>query len=307
MKLLVTGATGFVGRHLTDDLGRRRISGHALARSAVGPLPEGVTALAVRSFDDADALDRACEGCTVVVHLAGRAHVMKERSRDPLGDFRRVNVDGTRAILAAAARSGVERFVFVSTIKVNGEGRERPYTGQDVPAPADLYAVSKLEAEHAVREFGGRLATVVVRPPLIYGPGVKGNFLRLLQLTRAARTLPLPLGSLQNRRSLVYVGNFVDALIHVARAPAAPGNTFVVSDNEDLSTPELIHRLGRAAGFTPRLLPFPESILRGASRLLGMRAAIERLAGSLTVDPSALIAAGWAPPYTADEGYLRGA
>jgi nucleoside-diphosphate-sugar epimerase len=302
MKLLVTGASGFVARHLLDEVARRRIPARALSRRPPSDLAPGVEAVLVPSFDDTAALERACAGCTAVVHLAGRAHVMRDRASDPLAEFRRANVDATRALLAAAERCGVRRLVLASTVKVHGEGREQPYTSQDPPHPADPYAISKAEAEAVLLDPTVRLEPVVLRPPLVYGPGARGNFARLVSLARVARVVPVPLGGLTNRRSLVYVGNLVDALLHVVAAPDAAGRAFLVSDGEDLSTSELIRRIGGASGFTPRLVAVPEPLLRAVGRAFGAGATIERLVGSLTVDPSLLLATGWTPPFTVDDG-----
>lgn len=302
MTLLLTGATGFVGRHLAVELARRSLPARGLVRREAVSLPPGVTRVFIRSFDDSAALVRACSGCTAVVHLAARVHVVRDRARDSVGEFRHVNVDGTGAVLDAAVRVGARRFLFLSSVKVNGEGTSRPYTEKDPPGPEDPYAVSKWEAETLVRGYDDRIETVILRPPLVYGPGVEANFRRLLRLSEVSRRIPLPLAGLRNRRSFIYVGNLVDAILHLLQAPEARGQTFLVSDGEDLSTTELVQRIGRAGGFTPRMLPFPSGFLRFAGRLMGKGAEMKRLTESLTVDAAALRATGWRPPYSIDQG-----
>ncbi len=190
-------------------------------------------------------------------------------------------------------------------MKVNGDGRSQPYTEEDAPGPEDPYGVSKCEAEALVRAYDDRIETVILRSPLVYGPGVGGNFRRLLRLSEVARRIPLPLGGVRNRRSLIYVGNLVDAILHLLQAPEAPGHTFLVSDGEDLSTAELVHRIGRAGGFAPRLVRFPLLPLRFAGGLIGKAAEVSRLTASLTVDAAALRATGWRPPYSVDQGLAQ--
>lgn len=247
----------------------------------------------------------ALEGVTAVVHAAARVHVMREEAADPLAEFRRANVEGTLALARQAAAAGVERFIFISSIKVNGEStpRDRPFSAADVPQPQDPYGVSKLEAERALGELARetRLEVVIVRPPLVYGPGVKANFFALLKWLQ--RGVPLPFGAIRNRRSLVALDNLVDLVATCVEHPAAPGQTLLVSDGDDLSTTELLRRLAHALGKPARLVPVPEPVLIFAARALGAGSIARRLCGSLCVDiaPTRSLL-GWAPPLSVDEG-----
>jgi nucleoside-diphosphate-sugar epimerase len=246
----------------------------------------------------------ALDGITTVIHLAARVHVMHETAADALSEFRRVNTAGTERLARAAAAAGAHRFVYVSSIKVNGEATtDRPFTGSDPADPKDPYGISKHEAEQALWSVAAEtgLDVVVVRPPLVYGPGVRGNFLRLLQLVRSG--LPLPFGSANNRRSLVYVGNLADALLVCAVHPNAPGKTFLASDGDDLSTANLCRRIALALDRRPRLVPVPLRILASAAALAKRTPEYQRLFGSLQVDSSPLrTELGWAPPFTVNQG-----
>jgi nucleoside-diphosphate-sugar epimerase len=302
MRVLVTGADGFVGQTLLPALAR---AGHAVRAAVraprVGRLFPGI---AVGDIGPATDWSAALEDIEGVIHLAGRAHVMREATADPLAPYRRVNVEGTRRLAMAAAAAGVRRFVFVSSIKVNGERTgDRPFTAADRPCPEDAYGLSKWEAEQVLGEsaVAGGMETVVLRPPLVYGPGVKGNFLSLLRL--CDRGWPLPLGAVRNARSLVYVGNLADALVGTLGHPAASGRTFLVKDGEDVSVPELVRRIAAALGRPARLLPVPPAILRAGAAMAGRSGAAARLLGSLTVDdrPIREILA-WQPPFSMLEG-----
>ncbi len=298
---LVTGAGGFIGSALVKAL-----DGHPVRRALRTPS-------ATAQADDFVCGDigpdtewqPALRNVDCVVHLAARTHVLRENTADPLAAYRSVNVDGTRRLAEQAAAAGVRRFVFLSSIKVNGESTSsRPFSTNDTPAPEDAYGISKLEAENALREIADRsgMEWVILRPPLVYGPGVKGNFLQLLKAV--AKGVPLPLASIDNRRSLVYVGNLVDAIIACIQTPAAAGKTFLISDGEDLSTPELIRRLATAMSRSPRLLPCPPALLALAARLFGQGAAFQRLSGSLAVDISALRQTlNWHPRHSTNQGF----
>lgn len=304
MMVLVTGANGFVGRALCDTL---RSSGHAV-REAVRqgkskPLAGGVDAVDIGSINSTTDWNVALAGCDVVVHLAARAHVMHDTRDDPLAEFREVNTDGTRRLARQAAQAGVKRFVFVSSIKVNGEGRDAPYREADTPAPEDAYAISKWEAEQGLWRIAHEtgLEVVVLRPPLVYGPGVKANFRRLLDTV--ARGWPLPLGAIANRRSLLYLGNFVDAIRTCVEHPAAAGQTFLIDDGQPVSTPELIRAAAHAMGRPARLLSVPVGALTFAGALLCRRAAVQRLTDSLWLDSSLIRThLGWEPPYSMAAG-----
>jgi len=271
--------------------------------------PQGATFRAITGVGDAAGLRAAFEGAAQVVHLAARVHVMREREPDPLGAFRRTNVEGALVAYRAACDAGVGRFVFVSSVKVHGEGRATPYTESDAPAPLDPYGVSKLEAERALaaaRAGGAPCEVTVVRPPLVYGPGVGGNFRQLLRLAHVAQRWPLPLGGIDNRRSLVAVGNLADALQLLTRHPAASGRTFLVSDGLDLSTSELLARLAAALGRPARLWRVPGGLLRAAAALAGRAAQADRLLGTLTVDASRLRhELGWRPTETFETGIRK--
>lgn len=247
---------------------------------------------------------QALQGIDVVIHCAARVHVMDEQAADPLAEFRAVNVEATRHLAEQAAAGGVKRFVFVSSIKVNGEETApgHPFTADAAPQPQDPYGQSKLEAEQALfavaRQTG--LEVVVVRPPLVYGPGVKANFASLMRALQ--RRLPLPFGAIDNRRSLVARDNLVDLLLLCARHPAAAGGVFLVSDGEDLSTAQLCRDLSKALGVRPRLLPIPAVLLRLLGLLTGKGRQVQRLLGSLQVDISSTRSRlDWAPPISVEQ------
>ena len=301
-RILVTGAAGFVGRALVASLLSQQ---RQVRRSLRETAPDNATDdIIVGDIGPDTDWRRALEGVDCVIHLAARTHALQESAEDPLAAYRRINVGATRRLAQQAAASGARRFVFLSSIKVNGESTgEHPFSAADAPQPLDAYGISKREAEDVLRGIGTDtgMEIVILRPPLVYGPGVKGNFLRLLQAI--ARGMPLPLASIHNRRSLVYIGNLVDAIITCMDAPAAAGKTFLVSDGEDVSTPALIRKLAAALGRSPRLLPCPPALLHFGAALLSKRAAMMRLTGSLTVDASALRQElGWQPRYSLDQG-----
>ena len=302
MKLLVTGANGFVGFALCNDALRRGFEVKCSTRSET-EFPFGAGKVVVGSIDGETDWRAALSGGEAVVHLAARVHVMRDTSVDPLAAFRAVNTEGTLNLARQAAAAGVKRFIFVSSIKVNGEGRETPYTEFDLPAPQDAYAISKWEAEQGLREIESAtgMEVVILRPPLVYGAGVGANFLRLMRSVE--RGLPLPFGRVDNRRSLLYLGNFTDAIRVCLDHPAAAGQTFLLSDGEDVSSADLIRRLALAMHRPARLLPLPPSWLRAAGALLGRGAEVDRLLGSLSVDSSKIRRElGWRPPFSMDEG-----
>jgi nucleoside-diphosphate-sugar epimerase len=311
-RTLVTGAGGFVGRALCRHLHESGEEVWAAVRR-----PGSAPADAVRrevvvgeigpDTDWAEALD----GVGAVAHLAARVHVMKETAPDPLAAFRTVNLLGTERLAAAAAERGVERLLFLSTIGVNGDETDQPpgaagFTEDDPPRPRNLYSRSKWEAEEMLHRRAGEAGpeVVIVRAPLVYGPGAPGNFLELLRWTE--RGLPLPLGNTRNRRSLVYVENLADFLAACLRHPRAAGETFVISDPETPSTSELIRRIAREMGRPARLFPFPEGPLRFLARRAGRGKTADRLFGSLVVDASkARERLGWRPPVGMEEGLAK--
>ncbi|MBI5068809.1 MAG: SDR family oxidoreductase [Deltaproteobacteria bacterium] len=302
-RVLVTGATGFVGRAACSAFTRRGIEVRAAVRTVGAQVAEAAEVAVVGDVGSQTSWDAALEGIDCVVHLAARVHQMRDRAPDPLEAHREVNVRGTERLARAAASAGVRRLVYMSSVKVMGEGRPAPYREGDPPRPADAYGQSKWEAEQALARIGEEtgLQVVILRPPLVYGPGVRANFLRLMQLVHAG--IPLPLGAVNNRRSLIFVGNLADAVVAAATHPAAAGETFFVSDGEDVSTSELLVRIGVALGRTARLLGVPAGLLRAVALLLGKGAAADRLLGSFAVDSGRLRERlGWTPPTSMAHG-----
>ena len=289
--VLVTGARGFVGRPVVDAF---RVAGWAVTgavrtRGQGGSGEDGYREVAAGELGPETDWREALAGADVVVHLAARVHQMQDRAVDPLAEFRRVNVEGTRRLAEQAAAAGAKRFIFVSSIKVNGEGTApgQAYCETDAPAPADPYGISKCEAEEALREVSAAtgIEVVILRPPLMVGRGVKGNLASLADAIRRGR--PLPFGAIrENRRSLLDVRNLADAIVLCSSHPRAAGEVFLVSDGVPVSTAELVRCIGRAAGRSPVLLPVPVALLRIVGRVTGKRAAVGRLTGSLLIDDS---------------------
>ena len=300
----MTGANGFVGHALCAGAAARGMQVRGSIRHQCD-LPAGVERVVVGEIDENTNWWGALNGCDIVIHLAARAHVMHESAKNPLEEFRRVNVQGTEHLARNAVTSGVKRFVYVSSIKVNGEETlgGKSYAERDMPMPQDAYGVSKWEAEqvlHRVAEETG-LEVVIVRPPLVYGAGVKGNFAQLLSVLM--RGIPLPLASIRNQRDLIYVGNLVDALIACATHPAAVGQTYLVSDGEGVSTPDLIRNLAQALGKFNLVFPFPIYVMRFCAGLFGKSAAVDRLTQSLQIDSSKIRKElSWKPPCTMQQG-----
>jgi UDP-glucose 4-epimerase len=262
----------------------------------------------VGDLDEQTDWSAALAGREVVVHTAARVHIMRETAHDPLAEFRRANVGGTLNLARQAAAAGVRRFVFLSSIKVNGEETApgKPFDATDAPAPVDAYGRSKLEAEVELRDLLGNagVAWVIVRPPLVYGPGVKGNFLALMRWLR--RGVPLPLGGVRNARSLVGIDNLVSLLRACCLHPRAANEVFLAADGEDLSTADLLRRLGAVLGKPARLLSVPPSVLLGAAAALGRRDVARRLLGNLQVDSSkARSLLEWTPTVSVDQGLRR--
>jgi UDP-glucose 4-epimerase len=303
MKILVTGANGFVGTAVCLRLLAEGWQVFGAVRRDVA-LPDGVLARRVAPIGPHTAWDDALIGMDAVVHLAARVHVMKDRAADPLAEFRHANSEGTLQLARAAARSGVHRLLFMSSVKVNGEATlGRPFRETDDPAPADPYGLSKWEAEQGLQRLAGETALhiTIFRPPLVYGPGVGGNFRTLLKAV--AGGWPLPFGATDNRRSLIYVENLADAVVTALREPGGQCETFLLRDGEDVSTAELIRRIAKAMGRPPRLWPLPPELLRGLAGLLGKRKAVDRVIGSLQIDDQAFRRRfGWTPPASLDSG-----
>lgn len=305
IRFLVTGANGFVGRALCATLVQHGHDVRGAVRRSDIALNSNISRVTVGEINAQTDWSAALSGIDVLIHLAARVHVMHETSADPLDEFRRTNVQGTEHLARRAAAQGVKRLVFVSSIKVNGEettGGQR-YTEHDVPSPQDTYGVSKWEAEQALHRVAKEtgLEVVIVRPPLVYGPGVKGNFERMLQVLNEG--VPLPLASVNNLRSLIYVENLADALRVCAIHPAAAGETYLLGDGDDISTPDMLRQLALAMGKPARIFPFPAVLLRLAGNLLGKSEEIARLLGSLQIDSGKIRRElNWQPPFTLQQG-----
>lgn len=307
MNILLTGATGFLGSVLVRALSRRKDMSLAVALRTQKPSLCSTTHVVGECSADTG-WSAALAGQQVVIHAAARAHIMKDEVPDPLAEYRRVNVDGTLNLARQAAAAGVKRFIFISSIKVNGEATAlgRPFTANAVSAPEDPYGISKLEAEQGLMQLAAEtgMEVVIIRPPLVYGPGVKGNFASMIKLVE--KGIPLPLGAVGNKRSLVGVDNLVDLIIRCIAHPAAANQVFLAGDGADLSTTELLRSVGRAMGKPARLIPVPAGMLQLGATLLGKKAMAQRLLGSLQVDVSKTCELlDWKPPYTVEEGLRR--
>jgi len=304
-KVLVTGSNGYVGQPLCNELLRQGWWVRKGVRSKERMGLDGnftITGLIDGRTNWRDAL----KDVDAVIHLAARVHIMKERRTDPLAAFMEVNSHGTANLIRQAAEAGVKRLIYLSTIKVNGESSHRPFSEQDIPRPQDAYAISKHRAEQALLEIGREtgIETVIVRPPLVYGPGVKANFFRLLSWVD--RGLPLPFSSLQNNRSLVSTDNLIDFLCCCLDRPEATGQTFLVSDGEDLSTPALLRSIANAMARPLRMFSCPPIVVRLIGSLLDRSAEVDRLCGSLQIDISkAREVLGWKPPFSVTQGIDR--
>jgi nucleoside-diphosphate-sugar epimerase len=308
MRVLVTGSTGFVGRALMPALLFR---GHKPTEAVrrLKEKPDGrSSSFVIGNIDGNTNWTNALTGVGCVVHLAARVHIMRDSADDPLAEFRRVNTEGTLHLARQAAEAGVRRFIFLSTIGVNGNStlHGKVFAPTDTPSPHDPYSLSKYEAEiglHSIARSTG-MEVVIIRPPLVYGANAPGNFGKLTRLV--AKSLPLPLGSINNRRSFVGIDNLVDFIVTCLEHPAAANETLMVSDGEDLSTPDLIRRMARAMNRPARLLPAPVWALKAGALLLGKGDAVQRLCGNLQVDISkSCTLLGWNPPISVDEGLRR--
>ncbi|WP_066015304.1 UDP-glucose 4-epimerase family protein [Endozoicomonas atrinae] len=303
MKILLTGASGFVGSNLSSALDQKNIRHIDALRSGKNNSCEGQ--YFIHSIDGNTSWEKAFNKVNIVVHTAARVHVMAETHHDTFAEFRRVNVDGTLNLARQAAKAGVRRFVFISTIKVNGETTVDGYTFNEINTdpPENPYALSKYEAENGLREIADKtdMEVVIIRPPLVYGPKVKANFLSLMKLSDTP--IPLPFGAIHNKRSMVYVGNLVDFIIKCIDYPAAANQTFMVSDGEDLSLSALLRTMRVALGRPARLFSIPASLFQMAGRLSGKSGVVDRLIGDLQVDSAkARNLLGWNPPFTAQQG-----
>lgn len=300
--ILITGATGFVGTALCTDLATRRIAFRPVSRTARSGF------LTVGDIDAGTDWSEALAGSDAIVHLAARVHVMDEKAADPLAAFRAANVEATLNLARQAAAAGARRFVFVSSIKVNGEATApgQPFTAADRPNPVDPYGISKWEAEQALFALGHEtgMEIVVIRPPLVYGPGVKANFASLMRL--AKRGLPLPLGAVANRRSLVFVGNLTDFIVLCTHERGAANRTFLVSDGDDRSIGQLLTGISHVMGRKAWLLPVPPHLISLAAAVLGKAQAAQRLLGWLQVDIGETRRhTGWTPPFSTAQGLAQ--
>lgn len=301
-KVLLTGAAGFIGKHLHLQLRQQGFN-----VSSVGRVKNAQTMISheVASIDQHTEWSEALNDIDVVIHLAARVHVMKDESKAPLLAYREINVEATLNLARQAAHAKVKRFIFMSSIKVNGEQTTvgRPFTAEDIPAPEDAYGISKMEAEQGLlmlaKDTG--MEVVIIRPPLVYGPGVKGNFSTMIKLLQTG--LPLPFGAIANQRSLVAIDNLIHLIMVCINHPAAANQVFLVSDGEDLSTTDLLRRLALAAGVSSRLIPFPTAWVNFVFTILGKKMMAGRILGSLQVDISKTREVlGWQPPVTVDQG-----
>lgn len=302
--IFLTGATGFVGGAVLKRLCNERQHSVVAAVRGESTLPvQGVSKVRIDTIDSATQWEQSLSGTSVVIHSAARVHVMNDTENDPLSAFRAVNVEGTLNLARQAAAAGVQRFIFISSIKVNGEGTApgSAFTADDEPAPADSYGVSKMEAEQGLRKLALETAmeVVIIRPVLVYGPGVKANFFNMMRWLD--KGIPLPFGAIYNSRSLVALDNLVDLVLTCIVHPAAANQTFLVSDAEDLSTTVLLSKMAKALNKPARLIPIPAWILQGGAALLGKKGLSQRLCGSLQVDITKTRSLlGWTPPLSVD-------
>jgi nucleoside-diphosphate-sugar epimerase len=303
--VLITGADGFIGSALCRRMLDEGWGVYGAIRSSAQKhlLPRGINVLEVGSIDAYTEWEPVICGIDIIVHLAARVHVIDDHASDPLTTYREINVAATKRLAQIAESKKVRRFVFVSSIKVNGEGGSDPYTEKNQPAPVDPYGVSKLEAENVLHDIAGKrgLEIVILRPPLVYGPGVKANFLKLIKMISIG--IPLPLAGLNNLLSMIYLGNLIDAILTCLCHPKAAGQTYLLSDGEDVSTPELIRRISFALGKPARLFPFPPVMLKMAGIITGKSAVMDRLLRSLTIDCSKIRRElNWQAPFSMDQG-----
>jgi nucleoside-diphosphate-sugar epimerase len=266
-------------------------------------LPQGINAVEIGSIDAHTEWETAVYGIDTIVHLAARVHVMDDISSDPITAFRNINVAGTKRLAQIAESKKVRRLVYVSSIKVNGKGGSDPYTEENKPAPIDPYGISKLEAEKVLKNIAAKkgLEVVILRPPLVYGPGVKANFLQLIKIID--RGIPLPLAKLNNQRSMLYIGNLIDAILICINHPKAEGKTYLLSDGKDISTSELIQMVSYALGKRARLFSCPQALLRLLTKVTGKSQNVNRLLDSLIVDSSKIRTdLDWTPSHSMEEG-----
>ncbi len=304
-KVLVTGANGFIGYALCKKLlvSNYKIKGVVRSKNYNSRLFEGIDTWKLESVGPKTDWSEALIGIECVVHLAARVHIVTNDTHDPFTLFREVNVSGSKRLAREAAFANVRRLIYISSVKVNGEGRSTPYKEEDIPKPQDAYSISKWEAEKVLNKISEEtgMEIVILRSPLVYGPRVKANFLRLLEIVEHG--IPLPLASIKNRRSFIYLDNLVDAIVTCMKHPKAAGQTYFVSDGEDVSTSELIRRISYALGRPSRIFPLPPVMLNIAGIITGKSVAIDRLLSSLMVDSSKFRRElDWKAPFSMEQG-----
>lgn len=303
-RLLITGASGFVGDSLTKELLRLGCS-VCISVHSVSCLINNAKVVMVGEVNGYTNWSSPLLDVDTVIHLAARVHVMNDSAANPLSEFRKVNVEGTLNLARQAAFAGIKRFIFISSVKVNGEftSVEKPFTEDDAANPQDAYALSKFEAERGLLQIAQQtgMQVVIIRPPLVYGPGVKANFASMMRAVK--RGFPLPLGAIYNKRSFVYIDNLVSLILRCIDHPAAANQIFLVSDGVDLSTTELLRECANALGVKARLLPVPQSWIEACAELVGKRDMAQRMCGNLQVDIcKARELLGWAPRVTVKDG-----
>lgn len=308
MRALVTGASGFVGKALCMELATRGFDIVAVIRTHDAPLAEMASKLIIANLADInDEFQSALQQVDVVIHVAGRAHVLKEQAANPYQAYAKINIEATKNLALAAASNGVKRFIFISSIKVNGETTSMvPFNELNTPSPEDDYGKTKYEAEKELRVIAANsnMEIVIIRPPLIYGKGVKANFKNLIKLCHYK--LPLPFGAIHNKRSMVYVENLVDFIITCASHPKAANEIFLISDDEDVSTSELILAIRQSLSLPALLIPIPQQWVVFLLSLIGKKSLATRLCGNLQVDISkAKTLLGWKPPYSFKQGIQK--
>ena len=303
----MTGANGFIGQSLSLEL---ILQGHLVRATLRNVISQSndFRQVVVGPIDGETDWSIALRDVDTVIHLVARVHVMKDASIDPLTEFRKVNVEGALNLAKQAAKAGVKRFIFISSIKVNGEHTDldKPFTEVDLADPQDAYGISKFEAEQGLLLIAQQtgMEVVIIRPPLIYGPGVKANFKSMLHFVK--RGIPLPFGIINNKRSFVYLGNLISLIIRCIDHPEAANQVFLVSDGEDLSTTQLLTGCAKALGVKARLLPVPQKLIEFFANLLGKQDMAQRLCGNLQVDISkARNLLNWTPPVSVEDGLIE--
>ena len=307
MKVLVTGVNGFIGNAISCRLISDKI--YVIGSVRHKKLSKGVKqirTIEVGEINDKTEWGEALQDIDTVIHLAGRVHKIRDLGKDPKELYERVNVDGTKKLVMQSIKKRVKRFIFLSTVKVNGEENKNPYKETDIPSPQDAYSISKYEAEINIKDITktSEMEFVIIRPPLVYGPCVKANFLKLIRIVD--RGIPLPFASIGNKRSMIYIENLVDAVLLCVQHPNAAGQTYLVSDGQDVSTPGLIRMIAAALQTKPRLFRCPPLALYMAGRFTGKGPTVDRLIGSLTVDTGKIKSElGWTAPFTLGEGLQK--